>query len=82
MSTLKPPFRAEQVGSLPRPERLMIAREDFAANKITRQELTKIEDECIGVAVAMRLPLSFELATSGAKSEPMPAFSTWLGRCR
>ena len=54
MASLKAPFRAEQVGSLPRPERLMAARDDFAAKKISRTELAKIEDESIRVAVAMQ----------------------------
>ena len=47
MAQTKPPYRAEHVGSLPRPERLMAAREQFAAGKLSRADLTQIEDECI-----------------------------------
>jgi methionine synthase II (cobalamin-independent) len=43
----KPPYRAEHVGSLPRPDRLMAAREQYAAGKLSKAELTQIEDECI-----------------------------------
>lgn len=65
MTTLKPPFRAEQVGSLPRPERLMAAREDFAANKVSRDELTQIEHECIREAVAMQERVGIGAITDG-----------------
>ncbi|HKD37374.1 MAG TPA: 5-methyltetrahydropteroyltriglutamate--homocysteine S-methyltransferase, partial [Pirellulales bacterium] len=65
MATLKPPYRAEQVGSLPRPERLMVAREDFAAGKISRAELTQIEDESIRVAVAMQERVGIGAITDG-----------------
>jgi 5-methyltetrahydropteroyltriglutamate--homocysteine methyltransferase len=65
MTTMKPPFRAEHVGSLPRPDRLMAAREDFAAHKITRPELTKIEDECIRLAVAMQERVGIGAITDG-----------------
>ena len=34
-----PPFRADHVGSLLRPPRLLEARDDFAAGRITRDEL-------------------------------------------
>jgi len=65
MSTPKPPFRAEHVGSLPRPDRLMAAREDFAAKKIARAALTQIEDECIRVAVAMQERVGIGAITDG-----------------
>ena len=63
--TMKPPFRAEHVGSLPRLDRLMAAREDFAANKISRAQLTKIEDESIRVAVAMQERVGIGAITDG-----------------
>ena len=65
MSTPKPPFRAEHVGSLPRPDPLMAAREDFAAKKIARAALTQIEDECIRVAVAMQERVGIGAITDG-----------------
>jgi methionine synthase II (cobalamin-independent) len=54
MAQTKPPYRAEHIGSLPRPERLMAAREQYAARKLSKAELTQIEDECIREAVAMQ----------------------------
>jgi 5-methyltetrahydropteroyltriglutamate--homocysteine methyltransferase len=65
VETTKPPYRAEQVGSLPRPEHLMAAREDFAANKISRSQLTQIEDECIRVAVTMQERVGIGAITDG-----------------
>ena len=38
----KPPFRAEHVGSMPRPARLMDAREAFEAGKLRHEELKRI----------------------------------------
>ena len=49
------PYRAEHVGSFPRPERLIASREDFAAGKIAREELTRIETECIEDIVSIAL---------------------------
>jgi 5-methyltetrahydropteroyltriglutamate--homocysteine methyltransferase len=40
-----PPFRADHVGSLLRPPRLLRAREDFAAGQITAAELRAVEDQ-------------------------------------
>ena len=54
MAQTNPPYRAEHVGSLPRPERLMAAREEYATGKLSKAELTQIEDECIRDAVAMQ----------------------------
>jgi methionine synthase II (cobalamin-independent) len=54
MTETKPPYRAEHVGSLPRPEHLMAAREQYATGKLSKAELTRIEDACIRDAVAMQ----------------------------
>lgn len=54
MAETKPPYRAEHVGSLPRPDHLMLARERHATGKLTKAELTQIENECIREAVAMQ----------------------------
>jgi 5-methyltetrahydropteroyltriglutamate--homocysteine methyltransferase len=54
MPTAKPPYRAEHIGSLPRPDRLMAAREQFAAGRTPKAELRRIEDESIREAVAMQ----------------------------
>ena len=44
---LKPPFRADHVGSLLRPQRLVEARAKRERGEITAETLTKVEDECI-----------------------------------
>ena len=65
MAETKPPYRAEHVGSLPRPERLMAAREQFATGKLPKVELTRVEDECIREAVAMQERVGIGAITDG-----------------
>src|SRR2546426_280209 len=65
MAESKPPFRAEHVGSLPRPERLMEARERFEAGQLSRDELTVIEDQCVREAVAMQERAGIGAITDG-----------------
>ena len=60
-----PPFRADHVGSLLRPAELMRAREDFAASKISADELRFVEDEAIRNAVRMQEDVGLQLATDG-----------------
>ncbi len=60
-----PPFRAEHVGSLPRPDRLLAARERFAKGEIPREELRRIELECIGEAVALQERVGIGAVTDG-----------------
>lgn len=43
----KPPFRADHVGSLLRPRRLVEARARRDKGEITAEALTRVEDECI-----------------------------------
>ncbi len=47
MSSKYTPFRYDYVGSFLRPESLKKARADFEAGKITKEALTKAEDEAI-----------------------------------
>jgi 5-methyltetrahydropteroyltriglutamate--homocysteine methyltransferase len=65
MPRTKPPFRADHVGSLLRPERLLSAREDFAANGITADELRAIEDDAIRDVVRMQEEVGLQSATDG-----------------
>jgi 5-methyltetrahydropteroyltriglutamate--homocysteine methyltransferase len=65
MPRTKPPFRADHVGSLLRPERLLSAREDFAANRITADELRAIEDDAIRDVVRMQEEVGLQSATDG-----------------
>jgi 5-methyltetrahydropteroyltriglutamate--homocysteine methyltransferase len=64
-SSTKPPFRAEHVGSFPRPERLMQAREDFAAGKLPKHALKQIEGECIAEIVKMQERVGIGAITDG-----------------
>jgi 5-methyltetrahydropteroyltriglutamate--homocysteine methyltransferase len=60
-----PPFRADHVGSLLRPQRLLIARNDFAAGTITAADLRAVEDEVIPAAIAMQEEVGLQSATDG-----------------
>ncbi len=61
----KPPFRADHVGSLLRPQKLRQAREAFQKNALSRAELTKVEDESIREAVKLQEDVGLRLATDG-----------------
>src|SRR5262245_61383008 len=65
MAAAKPPYRAEHIGSLPRPDRLMQAREQFAAGRLPKVDLRRIEDECIREAVAMQERVGIGAVTDG-----------------
>jgi 5-methyltetrahydropteroyltriglutamate--homocysteine methyltransferase len=60
-----PPFRADHVGSLLRPERLLKAREDFAADHISADELKAVEDDSIRDVVRMQEDVGLQSATDG-----------------
>jgi 5-methyltetrahydropteroyltriglutamate--homocysteine methyltransferase len=60
-----PPFRADHVGSLLRPARLLRAREDFAAGRIPAAELRSVEDQEIPAAIAMQEEVGLQSATDG-----------------
>jgi 5-methyltetrahydropteroyltriglutamate--homocysteine methyltransferase len=60
-----PPFRADHVGSLLRPPRLLDAREDLAKGSITAAELRTIEDEEITKLVQMQRDVGLQSATDG-----------------
>jgi 5-methyltetrahydropteroyltriglutamate--homocysteine methyltransferase len=60
-----PPFRADHVGSLLRPPKLLQTREDFAAGRITAEELRKVEDEAIREVVQMQRDVGLQSATDG-----------------
>jgi len=62
---VRPPFRAEHVGSLLRPERLIAARRRCNAGRIGRDELAVIEDEAIAGAVRLQEAAGFAVVTDG-----------------
>jgi 5-methyltetrahydropteroyltriglutamate--homocysteine methyltransferase len=61
----KPPFRADQVGSLLRPPQLLRARRDAAEGTITQDQLTSIEDDAIVDAVRMQEDIGLSSITDG-----------------
>jgi 5-methyltetrahydropteroyltriglutamate--homocysteine methyltransferase len=62
---MKPPFRADHVGSLLRPAPLKQGREDFKQKKISREQLQEIEDKHIRKAVAMQEAAGLQSITDG-----------------
>jgi 5-methyltetrahydropteroyltriglutamate--homocysteine methyltransferase len=65
MANLQRPMRAEHVGSFPRPQALIKAREDHAAGKISLDTLRKAEDEAIRPIVAMQDRVGIGAVTDG-----------------
>ena len=65
-----PPFRAEHIGSLLRPERLIAARRRFGAGEIGRDEVAAIEDEAILAAVRLQEAAGFAVVTDGEFRRP------------
>jgi 5-methyltetrahydropteroyltriglutamate--homocysteine methyltransferase len=60
-----PPFRADHVGSLLRPPKLLKAREDRAAGRISDEELRTVEDEAIRDAVRSQEEIGLRAVTDG-----------------
>ncbi|MBF9134291.1 5-methyltetrahydropteroyltriglutamate--homocysteine S-methyltransferase [Plantactinospora sp. S1510] len=64
-SSPRPPFRADHVGSLLRPARLLSARQDRAAGRITAEELRAVEDDAIREVVRLQESIGLRTATDG-----------------
>jgi 5-methyltetrahydropteroyltriglutamate--homocysteine methyltransferase len=60
-----PPFRADHVGSLLRPPRLLAARDDLATGRIDAAQLRAVEDEAIAAVVATQEDVGLQAATDG-----------------
>jgi 5-methyltetrahydropteroyltriglutamate--homocysteine methyltransferase len=60
-----PPFRADHVGSLLRPQKLLAAREQFAAGQLSAEQLRAIEDDAIREVVQMQRDVGLQSATDG-----------------
>ena len=60
-----PPFRADHVGSLLRPQHLLAARADLAAGRIDATQLREIEDAAIAEVVALQEETGLQSATDG-----------------
>ena len=63
--TATPPFRADQVGSLLRPEELHQARSNAKAGAISHAQLKEVEDRCIRAAVAKQESIGLKAVTDG-----------------
>ncbi len=86
----RPPFRADHVGSLLRPEKLKQARErilgahdvdtNFAPHQ--NEELRRIEDECVREVIAMQERVGLRSVTDGElrrRSFMLELFLSWHG---
>ena len=60
-----PPFRAEHVGSLLRPDALKAARAQFEAGAIDRQALKAVEDDHILTAIRKQEAIGLQAVTDG-----------------
>src|SRR5687767_4457004 len=62
---MRPPFRADHVGSLLRPPELKRARSDFKSGKISREALAGLEDAAIRQAIALQEAAGLQSVTDG-----------------
>lgn len=65
MSKLNPPFRADHVGSLLRPQHLLEARERYQKGEIPKEQLREIEDSAIREAVKKQESVGLNSITDG-----------------
>src|SRR5699024_8432112 len=62
---ITPPFRADHVGSLLRPQYLLDARAEHTAGRLSEQRLRELEDDAISATVAMQERVGLTSATDG-----------------
>jgi 5-methyltetrahydropteroyltriglutamate--homocysteine methyltransferase len=65
MTGSTPPYRAEHIGSLLRPQNLIDARDAFDAGKLSREELTETENAAIADVVKYQEGLGLKVVTDG-----------------
>jgi 5-methyltetrahydropteroyltriglutamate--homocysteine methyltransferase len=65
MSKINPPFRADHVGSLLRPKKLLDARERYFAGELPAEELRQVEDEAIRAAIRQQQNVGLKSITDG-----------------
>ena len=61
----RPPFRADHVGSLLRPQELLQARAEYQAGRLSAADLHQIEDAAISRIVAMQEDIGLQSVTDG-----------------
>jgi 5-methyltetrahydropteroyltriglutamate--homocysteine methyltransferase len=59
------PFRADQVGSLLRPQNVLAARDEFQNGRITKEKLREIEDDAIRTLVRQQEDIGLKAVTDG-----------------
>jgi 5-methyltetrahydropteroyltriglutamate--homocysteine methyltransferase len=64
-SRTSPPFRADHVGSLLRPESVLRAREDYAQGRMTAEAKRRVEDEAVREVVRLQEDIGLQSATDG-----------------
>jgi 5-methyltetrahydropteroyltriglutamate--homocysteine methyltransferase len=62
---VRPPFRADHVGSLLRPKEVLTARDEFAAGRVTAAQLKQVEDAAIIENIRMQREVGLKSATDG-----------------
>lgn len=72
-----PPFRAEHVGSLLRPQELVQKRYDVAAGKCPASELIPLEDKSIEEVVKMQKDAGFHIVSSGEYTRLVSKLPIW-----
>jgi methionine synthase II (cobalamin-independent) len=67
MSSLKrsPPFRAEHVGSLLRPQELVQKRYDVASGKANPEDLVPLEDKSVEEVIKLQQDCGLKVVSSG-----------------
>ncbi len=80
ISSQRPPFRADHVGSLLRPAGLKEAARDLAAGKIDANRFAAAQDEAIRSAVAMQQEVGLEVVTDG-EFRRMSYWGRFVERC-
>ena len=61
----RPPFRADHIGSLLRPQALRQAFRRHAANEIGNDEFARVQDDCIRAVVRLQEEIGLEVTTDG-----------------
>jgi 5-methyltetrahydropteroyltriglutamate--homocysteine methyltransferase len=65
MSTGRPPFRADHVGSLLRPQALRQAFRQHAAGQLADADFARLQDDCIRDVVALQQEAGLQVVTDG-----------------
>jgi 5-methyltetrahydropteroyltriglutamate--homocysteine methyltransferase len=65
MPDARPPFHADHVGSLLRPDYLIAARQKFLAGTLAKEELQPLEDRAVREVVAMQEEIGLRVVTDG-----------------